>query len=189
MSTILAILSLPFEWLWNVMKAGQLRIRWERKYNALERLETLGESQLRALTQEGDGTGLVGVYLDDVVVNIGRAQAEPYVAVNLRLFNGSVYSLQFDEPKLTSQLDGDRLPLVSSLEGRSRHVAPGNLRVMHFIQPIQNETAERIRRVVEGHNQVIWEFKLESEFLIVEAEARGWINSRILRKLEIPIAR
>ena len=71
MSTILAILSLPFEWLWNVMKAGQLRIRWERKYNALERLETLGESQLRALTQEGDGTGLVGVYL--ARIHRGRA--------------------------------------------------------------------------------------------------------------------
>ncbi len=182
---LLSAISFPFKIVWNIVHVSYLKVQLESERRKLRRLRQLADGQLSGL-QSGTSP-LLSFYIDDLSCRVsGRSESEPYVLVQLRFFNGSVFTIKLANPTIQVKLGGDPLTLASTLKPQRLVVPPGNALVLTFTQPVQSATAQRIIEKAEACDQVSWEIELRSDYSAEEAEIEAELTPGSLHILEYP---
>ena len=133
---VLSVLSLPFRWLWAVLSAAYQLQQLRQERRRLSRLRVLETRQLELL-EAGNSTLVSGHVVEIAAYIAGRSKTEPYVSVGILVVNGSVFTLDLVEPRLTVNLQGILLPMKETLKSASTRLGPGSTALLQFIKPLQ----------------------------------------------------
>lgn len=186
MSWITVVAGIPpgiAKWLVDVVRASETYIRLRNERERLRGLEDFRNQQLAAL--RGGNSNLLTPVLESVLLNVNTGRAEPHVVVQIRIFNGSMFTMQFSNWRFRAEMDGKFLSLASTASNPNR-LPPGGNTVLTFIQPIQDSTRDHILRAVQIHDLLAWSFEASADCRIQETSDTISFNPNPLSKQEVP---
>lgn len=171
MGVFMAIVGFPWHlirWAYDIVRAGQLIVRLQAERQELQGLRLLRDRQM-TLLQSGQHL-ILPLRFTSLHLNIRRPDAEPYVTVRLWLFNGSLFTIELQQPKFTAFLGDPSNPLAmaSTLVSGSLILSPGTGTTYDFRQPIMTHTQEMLTKSVERHDRLRWQFRFEADCTVQE---------------------
>ena len=133
-----------------------MRLQAER--NQLLDLRQLSELQLADLRH--GGPRFLHLTLDSLHYQL--ESLEPYVRVTLRLFNGTVFSLDMRDAQLGTQLGGHPVLGRPVLTSNAGWISPGFTGAFVFNQPLQPETTTMLGQAMTNHRKMSWTFRFSA---------------------------
>lgn len=181
MSTLLlAAIGFPWavlKWIWNGLQFGRnnaMLIRERKRLNRLKELETNHSHSLAA----GD-SHLIRARLVKIGLLVGEGVTEPYIAVHVEVFNGTVFTMELVRHVLKLDYSSHGLHHPNTLTEDRPTLVPGGVATLQFQQPVQVETAATIRGICERRDQISWGADVNLDFRVVELEVEHRVSRRI----------
>ncbi len=171
MSVLMSVISFPVgavKWIYNLAKAGELRMRLQKERQTLHKLKEQHDIQLSAL-KTGTST-FVKIGFESIHFEISAAKQEPYVHVNCNLFNGSMFHLELSGLRFNADLNGYNLPLAATLVTDAKRIAAGNMSLLTFRQPIATNTRDSLLSAIQTHDRLNWKFTLTAHCTVEDTK-------------------
>ena len=183
-AAIITLLGLIPQWIVNVIRVGALYTRLRREREDLKDLGELKQIQLASLR---DGTGslltvIPGNRLIQMALSPGQ---ETFLRIHLRMFNGSMFRIHFDEVRCDVNMSGRPLAFQAALENHFAQVSPGEIANMYFRLPIQDTTRTSLLDAIERHNRVNWRFDFRAVYEVAGEGVKSQLSENIVHE-EIP---
>ena len=173
-------------WLPNLARVGILRVQLQRERSIAKGLLQLRDLQLSRL--RGGDQAIVHTGIQHIRYNIQNKESEPYIGVALWLINGSLFRLELNSPRLRVFEGGGGRPLVATptLEASPPPIGPGEQIRLSFLQPVTQETRERLISAIENSARLTWLLQFDTDFAVQETGDLARYTNHQLHVQHIP---
>ena len=118
-----------------------------------------------------------------------RIKEEPYVepvaTVEVRIFNGTLFSMELTDPTLAVFFHEVQLAIAARVEKPPGTLPPGGQSVLRLIQPLSDGLAKSISNLVKQKEILAWEFEFSTRYRAVETGIEGELKTDRIRRHEI----
>lgn len=183
-AAIITLLGLIPQWIVNVIRAGALYTRLRREREDLKDLRELKQIQLASL-RGGTGSLLALIPGNRLIQMALSSEQETFLRIHLRMFNGSMFRIQFGDVRCDVNMRGRPLAFQAVLENHFSQVSPGEIANMYFRLPIQDTTRASLLDAIERHNRVNWRLDFRAVYEVPGEGVKGQLSENIVHE-EIP---